>query len=108
MEYVKIISSEQIYSKKELLMAQMEMLSIMKRYQKYKELRKQELALKSMLKRKIAEINEEITIIDRTLPRMKEKTEEEKTKSIVAVKKRSDLESEIEEIKRKIQRLQEE
>lgn len=106
MEYVKILDSEKTYAKKTLLMSQMETLSIMKRYQKYKELRRQELALKSILKRKIGEINEEIKIIDRTLPRMKEKTEEEE-KITITPKKRRDLEAEIEEIKRKIERLQE-
>ncbi|MEK6858764.1 MAG: hypothetical protein AABX53_02530 [Nanoarchaeota archaeon] len=106
MEYVKLTASEQAYSKKELLMSQMETLNIMKRYQKYKELRKQELALKSILKRKIGEVREELSVIDRSLPRMKEKTEDDNQITKVPVKKRHDLEFEIEEIKRKIERLQ--
>ena len=106
MEYVKLTASEQAYSKKELLMSQMETLNIMKRYQKYKELRKQELALKSILKRKIGEVREELSVIDRSLPRMKEKTEEDNQVIRIPIKKRHDLESEIEEIKRKIERLQ--
>lgn len=109
MEYVKLIASEQGYAKRELLLSQMEILSIMKRYQKYKELRKQELALKSILRRKINEINEEVRLLDKTLPRATKEKREEETLSIVGkVVKRRDLESEIEEIKRKIQRLQEE
>lgn len=106
MEYVKLTSSEQAYSKKELLMSQMETLNIMKRYQKYKELRKQELALKSILKRKIGEVREELAVVDRSLPRMKEKTEEDVQIAKTPIKKRHDLEFEIEEIKRKIERLQ--
>ena len=81
---------------------------IMKRYQRYKELRKQELALKGILRRKITEIMEEIKIADRVLPHVKaEKTEEERITNF-PVKKRRDLETEIEDIKRKILRLQEE
>lgn len=107
MEYVKLIASEQVYAKKELLMSQMEMLSIMKRYQKYKELRKQELALKSILRRKILEINEEMRLIDRLLPKTKtERIEEDTAKLATRSVKRRDLEAEIEEIKRKIERLQ--
>jgi len=107
MEYVKINVSEQVYAKKELLYSQMEMLTIMKRYQKFKELRKQELALKSILKRKIMEMNEEIKIADRVLPKAKtERTDEEKERVMLAVKGRRTFESEIDEIKRKIERLQ--
>lgn len=107
MEYVKLISSEQVYAKKELLMSQMEILSIMKRYQKYKDLRKQELALKSMLRRKVLEINEELRLLDRLLPRTRiEKIEVDTAKLATRSVKRRDLEAEIEEIKRKIERLQ--
>lgn len=109
MEYVSLSPSEQNYSKKELLVTEMEILNVMKRYQKYKELRKQELALKSILRRKIIEVQEEIRLLDKILPKVHiEKTEEETAKITSHVVKRRDLESEIEEIKRKIERLQEE
>lgn len=108
MEYVKLSESEQRYGKRELLQSQIEILSIMKRYQKFKELRKQELALKGILRRKISEFAEEIKIIDKVLPKAHvERTEEEKEKVVVNAKKRRDLEAEINDIKRKIERLQE-
>lgn len=107
MEYVKILPSEQTYAKKDLLHSQMEILNVMKRYQRFKELRKQELALKGILKRKIAEVTEEVHVLDKALPRAPvERPEEEKTRFMVPVKKKRDLEAEIEEIKRKIERLQ--
>lgn len=106
MEYVKFDASEKTYLKKNLLYGQMEMLSVAKRYESYKELRKRELGLKSMLKRAVAEMHEQLKILDSAMPRMRvHNTEEDKLKIVVGAKKRNDLESEIMEIKRQLERL---
>ena len=107
MEYVQISPEEQKFAQKTLLESQIEILTIAKRYQKYKQLRKQELTLKGALRRKVTELNEEIKILDRALPNLKHHSPEtDKAQAISSVKNRSDLESEISEIKRKLERLQ--
>ena len=107
MEYVNLTAEEQTFAKKHLLHTQMEILSIMKRYQSYKKLRKLELALKSLLRKKITEVNQEVEIIDRVIPHVKkmDRPQEEKEKILAGAQKRDNLELEIEEIKRKIERL---
>jgi len=106
-EYIKLEPSEQFYGKKHLLYSEMETLTVLKRYQKYKNLRKVELALKTMLKRSVMELQEEMKILDNALPRIKiERTEEDKMKMIAKATKRSDLEAQISEIKNQIARLQ--
>jgi hypothetical protein len=107
MEYVHITPEEQKYAQKNLLQSQIEVLTIMKRYQAYKQLRKKELILKSALKRKVTELNEELKILDRALPSVHTAAQtKEKVNAQIPIKKRSDLESEIIDIKRKLERLQ--
>jgi|SRR3989338_11414098 len=107
MEYVKLDSPERNYGKKNLLYSQMEILSITSSYQKFKDLRRKELGLKTLLRRTLNELNEQIKIIDAALPKAKQqKTEEEKFKMIEKAKKPRDIESEILEIKRQLERLQ--
>ena len=107
MEYVKINPEEQKSAQRTLLQSQIEILTIAKRYQKFKELRKRELTLKAALRRKVTELHEEIKIIDMALPNLKTRSPEtEKAKAVSGMKERSDLESEIGEIKRKLERLQ--
>ena len=106
-EYVKLEPSEHFYGKKHLLYSEMEILTIIKRYQKYKELRKKELSLKGMLRRAITELEEHVKILDSALPKIKlQHTEEEKFKVVESAKKRNDLETEILEIQQQISRLQ--
>ena len=107
MEYIKINPEEQKYAQKTLLQSQIEILTITKRYQAFKQLRRREIMLKGALRRKVSELHEELKIIDRALPRMRHQPSElQKAKTGVIGKKRSDLESEINEIKRKLERLQ--
>jgi len=105
MEYVGIDSSKQVYGKKNLLYCQMGMLTILKKLRAYKKLRKQEFALKKILKRKIKELQETLKHLETILP----ETKHEKFKGVkfsTAPKKRKDLEAEIEKIKNKIAELQ--
>ena len=108
MEYVGITPSEQLAGKKNLLRSQMEILSIVRRYQKYKQYRKEELALKSIFRKKILEVNEEFKIIERLMPRthVEQRIEQANKNLEISAKKKYDLEAEIEEIRRKLESLQ--
>lgn len=81
----------------------MEILNIIKRYQKYQQLRKLELKIKMALKKKIKETREEIALLDQALPKTKYQTTEKINK--VYNKKRQTLENEIDEIREKLKSL---
>jgi len=107
MEYVGLSHSSQLYGKKQLLYCEMELLSTLKRYTKYKKLRKHESALKNLLKRKISQLKTEIKVLDKLLPKIVHKellaphikmTPQER-------KHRSKLEDEIDDIKEKLKAL---
>jgi len=104
MEYIKLNPSEQIYGKKNLLYCEMELLTILKRFKRYKKLRKEELALKNLLIRTTNELKDELRKLDELLPEERDiglrLTASKKTP------KRSELEDEIEQIRRKIAELQ--
>jgi len=103
MEYVKLTHDEKILGKKVLLTSQINIIRITKRIKKYQELRNEETAAKIILKRKVAEIIDELKNLKKILPKEKNPKEiKEKTDQ----KRHKDLELEIEEIKRKIERLQ--
>jgi len=71
MEFIKLNTSEQNYGKKNLLYSEMELLNMLKRFRKYKELRKEELALKSLLKKTVKSLKDEIRNLDDLLPEQK-------------------------------------
>jgi len=102
-EYVLLKNSEKISGAKNLLHSQVSLLNSVKYIQEYNRLRTEELAIKILLKKKIAELEDELNILEKVIPKVKEKTEGEEKK--VSVKKRIDLETEIEEIRRKIEKL---
>ena len=104
MEYIKIGHSEQIYGKKNLLYSQMEILNIKKRFQTYKKLRMLEFKIKSLLKRKIKMLKEELNTFDSVTPKIKKSNFE--IKSMKNYPKRKELEYEIEEIRKKLAELQ--
>lgn len=81
----------------------MEILNIIKRYQKYQQLRKLELKIKMALKKKIKETREEIALLDQALPKTKYQTTEKINKAYN--KKRQTLENEIDEIREKLKSL---
>lgn len=79
-EYINISPSENAYSQKNMLSAQIDLLNSAKHIRTYKSLRKEELALKILIKTKISEIYEQMNILDKLLPR----TKEEKQSSALA------------------------
>ena len=104
-EYVGLEPSQQIYGGKNLLYCEMELLNTIKSYHVYKKLRKEELSLKKLLKRTITELEEELGRLNDLLP----KTKHNKLgPAEISIEKRgrSDLEEEIDDIKRKIAELQ--
>ena len=104
MEYIGFETSEQIYGKKNLLYCKIELLNTIKRYRKYQEMRKQNIALKSLLKRTINELHAELRKFEQTLP--KTSFDRFEAADISRDKKRRyELDEEIEEIKRKIAEL---
>jgi hypothetical protein len=106
-EYLRLESDERKAGKENMLYAQMEVLSILQKYQKYKKLRVQELSLKTALKRYIRLLNEEIEILDKLLPHVKfERIKEEPKLNANTDKKRRSLEIQIDDIKKKIQNIQ--
>jgi len=104
-EYISLDPPQQTYCKKNLLYSEMELLNTIKKYKKYKKLRKEGQALKSLLKRTIKELKEELKKFDQKLP----KTHHSKFGPVEinrAQRQRNDLEEEINEIKRRIAELQ--
>ena len=103
-EYIGLEPSEQIYAKKNLLYCEMELLNTLKQYQNYKKLRKDVLSLKSLLRRTIIELQDEVKKFDNLLPEIK-RDKFKPFKISTQQKKRRDLEEEINEIKRQITEL---
>lgn len=106
-EYVRFNGAERFYGEKNILHGELELLSFLKRLENYKSLRKDELILRLVLKKKISELNEALSVLDKMLPRdmppnpekKKEKKEESIDKGVLS------LEQEIEVIRRKLERL---
>jgi hypothetical protein len=67
-EYVSLNPSQQNYSKKNFLYCELELLNTVKHYKKYRKLRKEELALKSLLRRTLNELKAEIKTFESLLP----------------------------------------
>ena len=103
-EYIGLNPVEQIYAKKNLLYCEMSLLESVKIYRRYKEIRKQSVALSALLKRILVEIQDELRKFESMLP----KTKYDKFRAAdisIEKKKRQELEEEIAQIKRKIAEL---
>ena len=110
-EYVKLSGSEMLYGKKHLLQSQLEFLKIFKAFRNFKQLRAEEFKLKFVLKSKIDETRDMIAKFESLLPKTEYKFNREfKRKEKEAGKDDSSLslQEEIDFIKRKLERLQQE
>jgi hypothetical protein len=105
-EYLQFYPQELKFGKKELLKSQLNMLSFLKNFQNFKELRKEEFNLKIALKIKVEELKKHLNIFEKTLPKTKIKIIEEPIKEKKTNKKLS-LEEEIAYIRKKLAELQE-
>ena len=106
-EYVKISSPEKRYGEKHLLSAQLELLDLIQRFGKYKNLRNEELVLKVTLKNKIEETVNLIEKLERLLPRASYQapTPEEKEKERKKKERKLSLQEEIEKVKEKLMKI---
>lgn len=112
LKYV-IIDYPQINAgKKHMLYIEMEILTALKKYESYKKLRKEELAVKNLLKKTISQLNEKIKVFDNLLPQLPKeqipKFQANNAKPLQITKtmqKRDVLEEQIEDLRRKISAL---
>ncbi|MDO8509032.1 MAG: hypothetical protein Q7S27_05095 [Nanoarchaeota archaeon] len=71
LEYVKFSASESLYGEKNLLISELGILQFVKRIKNYKKLRQEELNMKILLKKKMDELIEMLSILDKMLPHTK-------------------------------------
>lgn len=103
-QFVGLDRAQIIGGKKNLLYVEMEILTSLQKYERYKKFRKEEIALKSLLKKVIADLHKEMDTIIQYMPQIKVGySSAEAIKSTTA--KRDVLEDEIQEIRRKIANL---
>lgn len=111
-EYVKLSRPEILYSQKNILLAVLELLKTTKNLKNYKDLRKEEFAIKISLKSKIEEAQRSLALLDRALPEsnfkipeLKEKHLKKEIERLVFKKERPSLDEEIDSIRQKLSRL---
>ncbi len=111
-EHVRIEQAECIFSEKNLLHAQLNVISLIKKYSSFKASRAEELLLKIALKNKIAEAKDSLALFEKLLPKpaivpktIKHELHEHSHYE-AAHKKKQALETEVEEIRRKLASLQ--
>lgn len=105
MEFVQVSGPARVYAQKNLFHSQLSLLNTVKIYHRYKLLKKEELKLKDLLRKKINELKTEINNFDKLLPKTHHKAEV-KQKPKKEVKKRDELEIEIDKIRMKLAELQ--
>ncbi len=103
--HVKIDFEEALSGKKELLSSQLNLLQIGKRMRGYKILRKKELAEKRKLKSEIGKLKNDLNIILSGFPEGERKVKVGKRVHKVEKEERKDFHKELDEIKRKLERL---
>ncbi len=115
-EYVKLDPYEKMFGEKGLLEAQLSLLNALKSYKQYEKIRQEELLLKISLRRKITETQEELSTLNKLLPKVPVETDENdflpkgfkefgepaKEKQETSSRK---IELELDDIKRKLERL---
>jgi hypothetical protein len=99
--FVGLESSQVMAGKKQLLYSEMELLTILQKYKRYKKLRKEELATKNLLKKVITDIKNEMEILIQYMPQIKIRNSDTESMNENTTK-RDSLEEEIQEIRRRI------
>mgnify|MGYP001606982087 FL=1 len=103
-QFVGLDVPQVISGKKQFLYIEMELLTALQKYERYKKLRKEELAVKNLLKKVINEMKKEMDIVIQYMPQIKVgSSSAEAIKGTTA--KRDTLEEEIQQIRRKIANL---
>lgn len=101
MEYIELTTEEQIRAKEHILNGEISVLETLKHARNFKKLRNEELKLKDELRKKLTLITSKIKQADIELPKTKIPIASEK-KPAQSIKKRKDLEFEIDVIKQKL------
>ncbi len=106
-EYVGVSAGEKVQGEKNLLNARLELLNMMKSFQAYRLLRKEEILLKISLKMKIAEALELVEKFEKCLPKSNFRLpdEEDIKKREKKNKEHLELQNEIELVRRKLEEL---
>ena len=110
--HIKLDPDELIQSKKNTLSAEANLIRILQIIKKYHNLRIKELKLKAKLLRKLKETRLGITKLEQTLPSpeipeiLKEKTKEPEQEKSKTTTKKDNLESQLEEIQRKLREME--
>jgi hypothetical protein len=124
-EYVRLTHPELVFGEANLLQSEISLLTMMQKYSEFTSQRKEELALKIVLKKEIEEAKAALDELDRILPRTsfhEEHKKEEKLKKEIAEKivareeeskgkkeavpKKTSIQKELDDIKVKLARLQ--
>ena len=104
--HIKVDFSDAVRAKRELLFCEMHMLRLIKRVQNYKNMRKQELSSKIVLKAKIKKFVLSVKKLQGELPRTRLPEREVETEGKVFEKVRTfELEDELNDISERLRRL---
>ena len=106
LEFIKLSKEETNYGNKTLLSTQLDAITLVQRLKRYKILRNEELGLKVILKIKLDEALANLDILDKILPKTTVKEGTYEFPEMKKDKERETLSDEIEEIKRKLFKLQ--
>ncbi|MEK6928606.1 MAG: hypothetical protein AABW65_01465 [Nanoarchaeota archaeon] len=104
-EHIKLSKAEIIYSQKNLLESTIDLLKITKKYKEYQNLRKNELAMKILLKNKIESLQDSLALLDKLLPKTSHDIENISAEKKYLAREKMDLEDEIESIRKKLSML---
>jgi len=104
-EYIRVSKPEQVYSQKTLLLAQLGILTALKYYHSYKDLRKQELILKITLKKHVKDAQQSLALLEALLPKVPKKSLPEEKPFLEEDTKKLSLIQEIELIKEKLRNI---
>ncbi len=99
--FIGLDHSQVMAGKKHLLYIEMELLTAMQKYDLYRKFRKEESAVRNLLKKEIVEIKKEMEILSEYFPPLKSKDSDIEPTNI-STTKRAALEDEIRKIRNKI------
>jgi len=102
--HIKIDYEDALDSKKHLLSSEINLLHILKKIKSYGMLRKRELMLKGRLKIQLNNLRKRISLVQYSLPT--EGILEVKKKKKRVVEEKADIQGELEEIRKKLERLE--
>lgn len=104
-EYIKFSEDEKVFGVKNLLQGQVSMLNIIKHFNRFREIRKEEMTLRIALKSKLAESLTLLNSIVSEMPKVKMNETEEQVFDKEKIEKKQVMENELEEIRRKLESL---